>query len=134
MEFTDSRWNTNHANKFYKEKLNGVNHLLTINNFPRTLQIYDADINIAFNLEKKEILCCTSLGNKLLLHKLITDSTKDNIKKRKLSSNEAIWYNSLDPAVKEKLLSHRAEWYKSLDPEGKKNNIFCLAEQFGINH
>ena len=45
---------TDHANKFYKEKLNGNNHPLTINNFPRTLQIYDADINIAFNLEKQE--------------------------------------------------------------------------------
>ena len=46
---------TDHANKFYKEKLNGDNHPLTINNFPRTLQIYDADINIAFNLEKQGI-------------------------------------------------------------------------------
>ena len=60
---------TDHANKFYKEKLNGDNHPLTINNFPRTLQIYDADINIAFNLEKQ---------GKLLLQKLITDNTKDN--------------------------------------------------------
>ena len=69
---------TDHANKFYKEKLNGNNHPLTINNFPRTLQIYDADINIAFNLEKQGILCCTSLGSKLSLQKLITDNTKDN--------------------------------------------------------
>ena len=69
---------TDHANKFYKEKLNGDNHPLTINNFPRTLQIYDADINIAFNLEKQGILCCTSPGSKLLLQKLITDNTKDN--------------------------------------------------------
>ena len=60
---------TDHANKFYKEKLNGDTHPLTINNFPRTLQIYDADINIAFNLEKQ---------GKLLLQKLITDNTKDN--------------------------------------------------------
>ena len=44
-----------HADKFYKEKLNGDNHSLTINSFPRTLQIYDADINIAFNLEKQGI-------------------------------------------------------------------------------
>ena len=69
---------TDHANKFYKEKLNGDNHPLTINNFPRALQIYDADINIAFNLEKQGILCCTFLGSKLLLQKLITDNTKDN--------------------------------------------------------
>ena len=60
---------TDHANKFYKEKFNGDNNPLTINNFPRTLQIYDADINIAFNLEKQ---------GKLLLQKLITDNTKDN--------------------------------------------------------
>ena len=69
---------TDHANKFYKEKLNGDNHPLTINNFPRTLQIYDADINIAFNLEKQGILCRTSLSSKLLLQKLITDNTEDN--------------------------------------------------------
>ena len=58
---------TDHANKFYKEKPNGDNHPLTINNFPRTLQIYD---DIAFNLEKQ--------GSKILLQKLITDNTKDN--------------------------------------------------------
>ena len=69
---------TDHANKFYKEKLNGDNHPLTINNFPRALQIYDADINIAFNLKKQGTLCCTSLGSKLLLQKLITDNNKDN--------------------------------------------------------
>ena len=46
-----------HANKFYKEKLNGNNNPLTINNFPSTaLQVYDADINIAFNLEKQGVL------------------------------------------------------------------------------
>ena len=69
---------TDHANKFYKEKLNGNNHPLTINNFPRTLQIYEADINIASNLKKQGILCCISLGSKLLLQKLITDNAKDN--------------------------------------------------------
>ena len=69
---------TDHANKFYKEKLNGDNHPLTINNFPRTLQICDVDINIASNLEKQGILCCTSLSSKLLLQKLITDNTRDN--------------------------------------------------------
>ena len=40
--------------------------------------MYDADINITFNLEKQGILCCTSFGSKLLLHKLITDNTMDN--------------------------------------------------------
>ena len=69
---------TDHANKFYKEKLNDNNHPLTINNFPQTLHIYDADINIAFNLEKQRMICSTSLGSKLLLQKLITDNTKDN--------------------------------------------------------
>ena len=59
---------TDHANKFYIEKLNGDSHPLTINNFSRTLQLY----------EKKGILCCTSLGSKFLLQKLITDNTKDN--------------------------------------------------------
>ena len=44
---------TDHANKFCKEKLNGDNHPLTINNFPQTLQIYQADINTAFNLKKQ---------------------------------------------------------------------------------
>ena len=52
-----------------QRKTHGDNHPLTINNFPRTLQIYDSDINIAFNLEKQV---------KLLLQKLITDNTKDN--------------------------------------------------------
>ena len=56
----------------------GDNHPLTINNFPRTLQICDSDINIASNLEKQGILCCTSLSSKLLLQKLITDNTRDN--------------------------------------------------------
>ena len=60
---------TDHANKFYIEKLNGDSHPLTINNFSRTLQLY----------EKKGILCCTSLGSKFLLQKLITDNTKDII-------------------------------------------------------
>ena len=69
---------TDHANKFYKEKLNGNNHPLTIKNFPRTLQVCDTDINIASNLEKQGILCCTSLSSKLLLQKLITDNTRDN--------------------------------------------------------
>ena len=41
---------TDHANKFCKGKLNGDNHPLTINKFPQTLQIYQADINTAFNL------------------------------------------------------------------------------------
>ena len=61
-----------------QRKLSGDNYPLTINNFQSTLQIYDADINIAFNLEKQGILCSTSLGSRLLLQKLIIDNTKDN--------------------------------------------------------
>ena len=70
---------TDHANKIYKEKLNGDNNPLTINNFPRTLQIYDADVNISFNMKKRRIQRCISLARKLLLQKLITDNTKDSI-------------------------------------------------------
>ena len=62
---------------FYREKLQAENRL-TIDNFPSILQIYDADIHITFNLEKKGILCSTSLASKLILHKLITDNKKDN--------------------------------------------------------
>ncbi|RMX39560.1 hypothetical protein pdam_00006107 [Pocillopora damicornis] len=35
---------TDHANKFYKEKLSGNNHPLTINNFPRTLHMKQISI------------------------------------------------------------------------------------------
>ena len=45
---------TDHAIKFYNKKLNGDNNALTINNFPRILQIYYADINIALNWRNKE--------------------------------------------------------------------------------
>ena len=38
--------------------------------------MYDAHINIAYNLDKQGILCCISFGSKLLLQKLITDNTK----------------------------------------------------------
>ena len=40
--------------------------------------------------------------------------------KKKVLSDEAMWYKSLDLAEKGKLLSHRAEWYKSLDPKEKE--------------
>ena len=40
--------------------------------------------------------------------------------KKKVLSDKAIWYKSLDPVEKEKLLSHRAEWDKSLDSEEKE--------------
>ena len=40
--------------------------------------------------------------------------------KKKVLSDKAIWYKSLDLVEKEKLLSHIAQWYKSLDPKGKE--------------
>ena len=48
--------------------------------------------------------------------------------KKKVLSDKAIWYKSVDPAGKEKLLSHRAEWYKSLDPKEKEKLVFKSAE------
>ena len=59
---------TDHANKCYKEKLMviTIRWLLTIS---QGLQIYDANIRSAFNLEKQ---------GKLLFQKLITDNTRDN--------------------------------------------------------
>lgn len=67
-----------HASIFYREKLYINNQDLTINDFPSTLQIYDADISIAFNLEKQGRLCCTSFASKLVLQNLIKDNTKHN--------------------------------------------------------
>ena len=67
-----------HASMFYREKLYPMNEHLTINDFPSTLQIYDADISVAFNLEKQGILSCTSLTSKLMLQALITENTNDN--------------------------------------------------------
>ena len=67
-----------HASMFYREKLYPINPHLTINDFPSTLQIYDADISIAFNLEKQGILSCTSFTSKLMLQALITENTNHN--------------------------------------------------------
>ena len=38
---------------FIEKKLYSNNQQLTINDFPCTVQIYDADITVAFNLKKK---------------------------------------------------------------------------------
>ena len=72
--------------------------------------------------------------------------------KKKVLSDKAIWYESLDLAEKEKLqylteLNDINHWIpkekKSFCPNQQiginhlvlqKNEIFCLAEQFGINH
>ena len=67
-----------HASMFYREKLYPINPHLTINDFPSTLQIYDADISIAFNLEKQGILFCTSFTSELVLQALITENTNHN--------------------------------------------------------
>ncbi|XP_044166861.1 uncharacterized protein LOC122950914 [Acropora millepora] len=67
-----------HASMFYREKLYPINPHLTINDFPSTLQIYDADISVAFNLEKQGILSCTSFTSKLMLQALITENTNHN--------------------------------------------------------
>ena len=53
---------TDHTNKFYKQKLNGDNNPLTINNFTQTIQIYDADINIAVNMERQGIRKCPCIS------------------------------------------------------------------------
>ena len=118
---------TDHANKFYKEKLNGDNHPLTINNFPRTLQIYDADINIAFNLEKQ---------GKLLLQKLITDNTKDNTGFLMWISNYCFrcifQYNNMKTKVKSvKYFIKRFSPNDTLDIFEKKNDIDILIQSLG---
>ena len=58
--------------------------------------------------------------------KLCTNETCHE--KKKVLSDKATWYKSMDPAEKEKLLSHRAEWYKSLDPKEKEKLLFKSAE------
>ena len=68
-----------HASMFYREKLYSNNQQLTINDFPCTVQIYDADITVAFNLKKQGILCCTSLASKLVLETLINRATIQSI-------------------------------------------------------
>ena len=60
-------------------------------------------------------------GKKKAMHKW-------NLPWKKVLSNKAIWYKSLDPAEKEKLLSQRVEWYKSLDPEEKEKLLSKSAD------
>ena len=81
---TPGYWNSqtfdsfaDHGERFYREQLNNGKQL-TINDFPSTLQIYDAYISINFTLEKRGILGCTSVGCKLFLQKLIEDDLKGN--------------------------------------------------------
>ena len=40
--------------------------------------MYEAEIHITFNLEKREIISCTSACTKLFFYKLIKDNIKDN--------------------------------------------------------
>ena len=65
-----------HGKVFYREKLKAEK--LDINDLPTSVQIYDTDVLITFNLEKSGILCCTSVSSKLSLHKLITDNITGN--------------------------------------------------------
>lgn len=81
-----------HASMFYREKLYPINQHLTINDFPSTLQIYDADISIALNLEKQGVLSCTSLTSKLMLQALITENTNHNTAFLTWISNYCISY------------------------------------------
>ena len=106
-----------HASMFYREKLYANNQQLTINDFPCTLQIYDADICIAFNLEKEGILCCTSLASKLALQTLITENAKHN-------SGFLMWINNFciscifEHKVKKK--TNTVKYYLlALSPDGK---------------
>ena len=51
---------------------------LSINDFPNRLQIYDADIDITFKLEKGGFLCFESSNSRLILQKLICDNMYGN--------------------------------------------------------
>ena len=64
-----------HGKVFYREKFKAEKQL-DINNLPTSLQIYDTDVLIIYNMEKSGILFRTSVSSKLSLHKLITDNIK----------------------------------------------------------
>ena len=56
---------SDHGNIFYAEMLNDKIHCeLTMNAYPKSIQIYDADINVTYNLQKQGKLCCTSETSK----------------------------------------------------------------------
>ena len=56
---------SDHGNTFYTRSLN--KECLTINDLPASLKIYDADISVAYNLQKQSKLCCTSETSELEL-------------------------------------------------------------------
>ena len=56
-----------------------------------------------------------------------SQSQKELLAKRKKES-----YAQIEPAMKKKVLSDKAIWYNSLDPAEKKS--FYLAELNGISH
>ena len=64
-----------HGTKFYSS-LNTSTEQPTNHEFPNTMQIYDAHIDIT--LGKQGVLNCTSLGSKIMLQKLITDNSNNN--------------------------------------------------------
>ena len=65
-----------HGNTYFQKVLKNSGGL-TINDFPNRLQVYDAEIHIMFNLQKRGTLCFESNG-KLMLQKLILDNTPGN--------------------------------------------------------
>ena len=76
-----SYWNSgtldsisDHANIFYTQKFNINKQCLTMNDYPKCLQIYDADIHITFHFQNQGRFCCTSDTSKLEVEKLIINS------------------------------------------------------------
>ena len=82
--------------------------------------------------KEKRKLCINGTCHEKKSRAIWYSKSLDPAEKEKLLSQRAECYKSLDPKEKEKLLSKSADWYKSLGSAEKK--IFCLAEQFGINH
>ena len=146
------------------EKMNDIDFLIQslVDIVKKQFQSKDVEYCIKF------ICCSTNLSNagrQKVMAKHKFHSQKELHAKRKKES-----YAQMEPAMKKKVLSDKAIWYKSLDlaekesfyltelnginywiPKEKKsfcpnqqiginhlvlqkNEIFCLAEQFGINH
>ena len=70
-----SYWNSDtldsisdHANIFYSQKFNINKQCLTMNDYPKCLQINDADIHITFHFQNQGRFCCTSDTSKLYIY------------------------------------------------------------------
>ncbi|RMX41110.1 hypothetical protein pdam_00003311 [Pocillopora damicornis] len=129
---------TDHANKFYKEKLNGNNHPLTIKNFqifPHPLQSLVDIVKEQFHSKDVEycikFICCSTnmsnAGRQKVEAKHKSRSQKELHAKRRKES-----YALMEPTMKKKieLLSRRAELYKSLDPKEKEKLSSKSADQY----